>query len=79
MWCTLHDLASTFTVCHTGSWLPERGGSQAVPDLQQVVGVPHILRLLRHQSHLAGDVQAINKPAPDYHNVKLATVTMECI
>ena len=41
--------------------LPDSGGSQAVPHLQQVVGVPHILRLLWHQSHLTEKVQ-VNKP-----------------
>lgn len=32
--------------------LPDGGGSEAVSNLQQVVGVPHVLCLLWHQGHL---------------------------
>lgn len=43
-----------------GYWLPDGGGSEAVPSLQQVVGVPHVLCLLWHQRYLTKEVYAFD-------------------
>ncbi len=50
------QLSSDLCMAERGWWLPDGRGSQAVPHLQQVVGVPHILCLLWHQSHLTEEV-----------------------
>lgn len=43
--------------------LPDGGGSEAVAYLQQVVGVPHVLCLLWHQSHLPEEAKPNNESA----------------
>lgn len=54
--CQMLYKASVITFHERRSCLPYGGCSQAVPHLQQVVGVPHILCLLWHQSHLTEEI-----------------------